>query len=112
METFQTTNGQPVRLQKVQIIQAAPGGTNIQTGTLNGQPVLLQVCNQFIYVHFQPVYILSRIIRKSGKIFLSTKYFKKSFPSKIILGIPYTPKILIPGVPVIKKIYIKSRRPH
>lgn len=46
METFQTSNGQPVRLQKVQIIQAAPGGTNIQTGTLNGQPVLLQIVHQ------------------------------------------------------------------
>jgi len=46
METFQTQNGQPVRLQKVQIIQAAPGGSNIQTGTLNGQPVLLQIVHQ------------------------------------------------------------------
>ena len=42
MEAYQA-NGQSVRLQKVQIVQAAPSGANLQQATLNGQPVLLQV---------------------------------------------------------------------
>lgn len=47
MEAYQA-NGQSVRLQKVQIVQAAPSGTNLQQATLNGQPVLLQVLHFYL----------------------------------------------------------------